>query len=519
MTNSDPGPLLESLTRYDYTTLRVLQHLCRRRYWRFVRVFFKERTSTRFLVNWHHLVICDVLQRVVSGEISRLIINCPPGYSKTELTVRLFFAYMLAVQPRAKSLHLSYSGDLAWQNSLDVREIVSSSLFQALFPGPLRPSSKAKKSWRTENGGGLVSAPTGGQVTGFRAGRLEDGFFGAIVIDDPIKPEDAIFPRIRKRINQRFVSTIQSRLARPETPIVIIMQRVHEDDLTGYLLKGGNKERWRHLVIPAEINAPRPDYPKEYRYGSPIQYPSPIGYTWPLKTPESYAEALKGQIMTWATQYQQMPTVETGEIFKHTWWQHYDHYDPIRNCIIVDGDEIGVSYKCIYADTAMKTGEANDWSVLQCWAYLVDNRIALIDQSRGKWEAPDLRDHFLEFCTKHQYDHGVNNMGVRAIKVEDKASGTGLIQEINRLKGHEFVTGIPRDKDKVSRAKSGAPQIKLGRVLLPRGAPWLDEYVSEFHRFNSAMTHAHDDQIDPTLDAIQDMIINDTRIRYDEVIG
>jgi predicted phage terminase large subunit-like protein len=109
-------------------------------------------------------------------------------------------------------------------------------------------------------------------------------------------------------------------------------------------------------------------------------------------------------------------------------------------------------------------------------------------------------------------------MGVRSRKVEDKASGTGLIQAINRLKGWAYIDGIPRDKDKVSRAKSGAPSIKDGKVVLPYGAPWVPDYIAEFSAFTADMTHKHDDQIDPTLDAIADNLLGSISVNYAEVL-
>lgn len=508
--------------RFSYQELRMLQHLCDYNYLNFVRVFFKEHEGVDFILNWHHLVIIETLQRVINGEITRLIINCPPGYSKTVLAVKLLIAYGLAKNKKSQNIHLSYSDDLAMDNSQETKEIIASTIYQALYPGELKASTAAKKLWKTEEGGGLKSSATGGQVTGFRAGRLEDGFAGLLSIDDPLKPEDAVFKKLRTKVNKRIPSTIKSRLARPETPIVMIMQRVHEEDPTGFLLKGGSGEMWHHLVIPAEIPKHKEEYPKEYTHGIEVPYLAPVGFTWPLKVDEEYSKALKDDEIIWSTQYQQTPTVETGEIFKKDWWQYYEYIDLINSEIVMpNGERIKILYKAIYSDTAMKTGEENDFSVFEAWAKLANGKIAIFDLERDKWIAPDLEDNFVNFCKAHKFKHQVNNMGVRHIKVEDKSSGTGLIQSVNKQnKEHGLIqiTGIPRDKDKVSRAKSGAPQIKRGNVLLPRGVSWLLDYVSEFTKFNSNMTHKHDDQIDPTLDAIEDMLIGDQMIGYSNVI-
>lgn len=502
-----------------YRKLRVIKYRCLKDFKFFAKVFFKERTGQKFIWMRHHDAMASALQRVAEGQLTRLAISCPPGFSKTELVMRLFGAYVFARFVRVKNFHLSYSADLAWQTSKEVQEIVQSDLFQCLFPMRAKVDRHAARSWRTEENGAMVAGSTGGQVTGFRAGRLEDGFLGYMGIDDPIKPEDAIFVKIRTKMNNRYPNTIRSRLARPDTPIVLIMQMVHYDDFVNYLLKGGSGEMWHHLIIPAEVEEEDPEYPEEYTHGIPIPYRAPLGYTWPLKVSGEFAEALKKDAITWATQYQQRPTVDTGEIFKTDWWDYYTAFDPVQSEIVLEGGaRVKGSYKMIYADTAMKTGEKNDWSCFQLWFKMNDGRIALLNLEREKYEAPELDDNFTKFCEAGEFEAHINNMGVRERKVEDKASGTGLIQAINKRKGTNWITGIPRDTDKVSRAKSVAPQIAQGKVLLPLGVPWLPAYISEFQRFNSAMTHAHDDQIDPTIDAIMDMVICDNRINYSEVM-
>ena len=261
-------------------------------------------------------------------------------------------------------------------------------------------------------------------------------------------------------------------------------------------------------------------YPEEYTHGIPINYLAPVGYTWPLKVDAIEAKKIQSDLMVWLTQYQEEPTAEQGEIFHTDWWRAYDHIDHINSKVVFeDGSEVPFLYKAIYADTAMKTQERHDYSSLQCWVYLTDDRIALIDNETAKWEAPDLEEHFIAFCERWAFQTGVINMGVRSHKVEDKASGIGLIQAINKMPNQLEVEGIPRDKDKVSRAKSCAPQIKRGKVLLPASAPWLGGYLTEFQKFNSAMTHKNDDQIDATLDAINDMLIGSVMIGYGRVIG
>ena len=149
-----------------------------------------------FVIGEHHRKICDALNRVITGDCKRLIINIAPRYGKSELVAKNFIAYGLALNPNSKFLHLSYSGDLALDNSVAIKDIVTSEAYQELFPTTIKRGSDTKSRWDTEQGGGVYATSTLGQITGFGAGQVEqDGepyqFSGAIVIDDPIKPEDA----------------------------------------------------------------------------------------------------------------------------------------------------------------------------------------------------------------------------------------------------------------------------------------------------------------------------------------
>ena len=227
----------------------------------FVKYFFYSLKGRKFVCNSHHKKICEALDDVIAGNTRKLIINVAPRYSKTELAVKNFIAYGLAVNPASKFIHLSYSDDLAHDNSEEVRDIVKSDAFKTLFPYvSIKQDSDSKKKWLTTAGGGVYATATGGQVTGFGAGEVDDYFFsrrenkfcGAIVIDDPMKPEDALSQLRRERVNSRFENTIRSRVNSRNTPIVIIMQRLHEDDLCGYLTKTEPGE-WRVLSLPAIV--------------------------------------------------------------------------------------------------------------------------------------------------------------------------------------------------------------------------------------------------------------------------
>ena len=163
------------------------KHECERDHLYFSRYFFKARQTAKFIVNWHHKIICDVLQDVIDGKKKNVIINVPPGSSKTELAVINFIARGLALNPRARFLHLSYSDDLALLNSQTARDLVRSDEYQALWPMEISDDAKAKKRWNVvldgKPAGGVYATSLGGQITGFRAGHMAEGFTGCFVGD------------------------------------------------------------------------------------------------------------------------------------------------------------------------------------------------------------------------------------------------------------------------------------------------------------------------------------------------
>jgi predicted phage terminase large subunit-like protein len=265
--------------------LKVAKVLCESSMLDFTRYFFRQRYGRKFVVNWHHEVICNALDRVISGEIKRLIINIFPRSGKTEIAVKNFIAYCLALNASAKFIHLSYSDDLALDNSEDVKNFITDiDEYRLMFPDVrLKRDTRGKKKWYTTASGGVYATSTGGQVTGFGAGQVDEEdaddqfelteileqlsvnkkFGGAIIIDDPMKPEDADYNLRRDRINMRFDSTIRNRVNSRNTPIIIIMQRLHPEDLTGYLLDVEPGE-WEHISLPAIVDERLIETAKKY---------------------------------------------------------------------------------------------------------------------------------------------------------------------------------------------------------------------------------------------------------------
>lgn len=339
----------------------------------FIRYFFKEYHGKKFVLNDHHKEIIDALCDVILGKTKRLIINIAPRYGKTEIAVKMFIAYCLAMNSRAKFIHLSYSDTLALDNSEEIKDFIESEEYQRFFNVTIKLDSKSKKKWYTTEGGGVYATAAGGQVTGFGAGKMEDAgeefepedwydavtnFGGAIIIDDPIKPDDTESDAIREKINYRFDSTIRSRTNSRNTPIIIIMQRLHPSDLTGYLL-GVEPDEWRVLSMPCI---------KEN--GEAL---------WPYKhTIEELRHLETVNDVVFGSQYLQDPSPKEGLMFPKDELNYFDPElvdlkNPDSCCSFIDVADKGTDMHCVpfgkivgnkvFIDDALFTQEGTDKNV------------------------------------------------------------------------------------------------------------------------------------------------------------
>lgn len=300
---------------------------------KYTKCMFKAQYHRSFIVAEHHKKMFEALQNVVDGNCKRLIINIAPRYGKTELVIKSFISWCFALNPKSRFLHLSYSDILVNDNSDTIRSIMMEQLYTTLFSQSALASEKGSaKRWKTKAGGELYAVSTQGQVTGFGAGNVDidpeldkmDGgnnifafddhtnemlnmigattnvFQGAIVIDDPIKPEDAESDIVRERINMRFENTIRNRTNSRNTPIIIIMQRLHEHDLCGYLQEI-EPDEWTVLSLPAIQTDPETG--EEHAL-------------WPMKhTLEELYRMRALNPVVFDTQYMQDPTPKEGLMY------------------------------------------------------------------------------------------------------------------------------------------------------------------------------------------------------------
>lgn len=297
----------------------------------YTKAMFKAQYQRSFVVNDHHRQMFKALQRVVDCKCKRLIINMPPRYSKTEVAIKSFISWCFALNPKCRFLHLSYSDLLVNDNSDTIRSIMMEPIYKQLFPKSRLENEKGSaKRWKTAEGGELYAVSTQGQVTGFGAGNVdrtiedlesafvdmqfddefqqmltdigaaEHVFQGAILIDDPMKPEDADSDIMRERINLRFENTIRNRVNSRNTPIIIIMQRLHEHDLCGYLQEI-EPDDWTVLSLPALQTDPET--------GEEVAL-------WPMKhTREELLKLRQANPLVFDTQYMQDPAPKEGLMY------------------------------------------------------------------------------------------------------------------------------------------------------------------------------------------------------------
>lgn len=326
----------------------------------FTRYFFKSRFKRSFVVNSHHETICNALNDVFEGKIKKLAIRIAPRYGKTELAVKNFIAQGLAINPASKFIHLSYSQQLALDNSEEVRDFIQETDYTELFPYvKLDKSSTAKNKWYTTEGGGVYATATGGQITGFGAGEVEEmedflsnnntKFAGAIIIDDPLKADDAESELKRERVNNRFETTIRSRTNSRNTPIIIIGQALHERDLIGYLMETEPNE-WTLINLPCIV---------EDESGNEKAL-------WEFKQTLSELQKIRSaDERVFETQYQQNPKSEKGKLV------------PISEMKFANLDNIpeeNIVYKFAVGDPADKGGD--HFSMPFMHVAVIDNQLS-----------------------------------------------------------------------------------------------------------------------------------------------
>lgn len=432
------------------------------------RSFLELNPQTPFLPNWHIELMAAKLEEVRLGKIRRLIINIPPRHLKSHAASIAFVAWMLGHSPSYKILCASYAQDLSEKLARDCRRLMTSPFYRALFKTRLSEDRQAVADFETTAGGGRFSSSVTGGTTG-RGGDL-------IMIDDPLKPDDAYSNIRRESVNDWYDNTLFSRLNDKESgAIVLIMQRLHAADLVAHVLK---KEPWEVISFPA-IATERQTF----------DLITPFGARKVIRNADEALHAHRESRPTLDTirrsmgeakfeaQYQQTPVPPGGIYVKPQWFKIYA--EPPAN-----PDFVLQSW-----DTASKVEDRHDFSACTTWA-IVDKHAYLLEVLCEKLEFPDLKRAVEQQNTRFSPD---------MILIEDSASGTALIQQL-REDGLSNITAVNVKGDKEMRFAAQTPKIESGFIHIPKEAHWLFRYISELTAFPNA---EHDDQVDSTTHALE----------------
>lgn len=423
-----------------------------------------------------HRRIFEALTRWVAGTLPdgkrNLAVCMPPRHGKTFIA-RDLVAWGLGAWPDSEWIYTSCSAKLAIAQTMAVKNAVSADWYRRAFPyvGVL-PGEGRQDQFSTPSGGSVYGVGVGGTITGFGAGRKRREFGGGIVIDDPLQAKDACSEAIRERCNTWYTQTLYSRRNSDATPVLLIMQRLHERDLVGYLLER-EPELWQVVQIPVRDEAGRMLWPE----------------TFSAATAERMAAL---DPFAFSAQYMQRPTPAGGAMFRREYFQRYE--TPPE----------GIVRTAIFADTALKAGQRNDYSVFLS-AGTDGKNVYALDVDRGRWEAPELLERAKAFWERHRPNRISNPVRFTGFHVEDKASGTGLMQTLRRNTAIPVVA-VQRHRDKVSRANDVLPYVAAGRLHIPAHAPWAESLMAEMCAFSPLMTHAHDDQVDVVVDAVAELL-------------
>ena len=452
--------MIENLTRAEYDSL------LRQDFSTFAaRCFHDLNPQAELALNWHLEVIAAKLTAVREGKIRRLIINLPPRHLKSLMASIAYPAWCLGHDPSAQILCVSYAQDLADKLARDCRSIMLSQWYRQIFPTRLAAHRQAVQEFLTTRQGYRLATSNGGVLTGRGA--------DIILIDDPLKPEEALSDAQRQATNEWYDHTLYSRQNdKRHGAIVVIMQRLHEDDLVGHVL---GQEEWEVVRFPAIAEAD--EVHKIETIWGPRSFTRRQGDALhPEREQLDTLDRIRRTLgeYNFAGQYQQTPAPLGGGMVKAEWFKRYAPNNRPESF-----ERIIQSW-----DTANKATELSDFSVCTTWG-VRGKDLFLLNVLRKRLEYPALKRAVREQHSQFEAD---------VVLIEDKASGTQLIQELI-ADGFHRVKRYKPECDKIMRLHAQTATIENGFVHLPEAAPWLAEYLHEMTVFPKGK---HDDQVDST---------------------
>lgn len=470
----------------------------------FTKTFYPLLTGRDFIVSNpagrepHVITICRALTQCARLEIPahRLIINVPPGHGKSTL-LSMWVAWTLATYPDARFLYISYSKVLAAKHTETIKRIVSLAHYRYLFDIQIRHDSKAKDAWQTTAGGAVAAFGSQGAITGQDAGLPGlDRFTGALIIDDPHKPDEVHSDTMRQSVIDNYNETLLQRPRGINVPMIFIGQRLHEDDLAAHLIAGNDGNTWYPIILKSLDDAGNALYPEAF----------------PLEMLKIRQEK---DIYVFASQHQQDPQPAGGAVFKSEWFVELDSEPEILATFIT-------------GDTAETDKTYNDATVFSFWGlYEIESMGRKIGDYGLHWldcievfvEPKDLKETFVDFyaeCMRHKKPP-LQFFG------EKKSTGVTLLSTLKELRGMQ-IRDLPRDRGtgcKTKRFLACQPHIAAKKLSFTRGARHVDMCITHMSKITANETHRRDDIADTCADAVKialiDKLINVNTKQNDEV--
>lgn len=431
------------------------------------RTFLHLEEGTPYQHNWHIDHISWQLTRLARGDIRRLIINVPPRSMKSIQVSIAFSAWAMGHDPTSKILCVSYAEALARKLSIDTRNVMRSDWYRYVFPDlDLGGTRQRTMEIETRQGGYRLASGMGGSILGRGA--------DLIIIDDPQKAIQGISEAGRRQAKEFYDNALVTRLNdKRHGAIVLVMQRLHEDDLVGHVLE---RDDWEHVVLPA-IAPEEAIYRLSDRPGHMFRR-AKGDVLHPEREPQSILEDIRkvqGSLV-FSAQYQQQPTPADGNVVRRNWIRFFDQPPTECNHIIISWD------------TASTLGEKSDWSVATVWG-AKGRDYYLLHLYRDRVEFPQLRQQVIDLDRQWR---------AAATIIEDGELGRAVAQDVRRTGELRPLLKRPRF-DKQTRFVAQAARFEAGQIYLPKEAPWLGAFLEELLAFPNGR---NDDQVDSVSQAL-----------------
>ena len=458
---------------YTRLALQVVSEQCQRDFFFFVKTFWDVIIKEKPVFNWHIPFLCKELQKLSVSIVNRqpkpydLIINIPPGTTKSTIATIMWPVWLWVQDPAIRVITNSYSGALSMEHATKSKDIILSDKFQMLFPNiRIRKDKSGKQNYENTETGYRYASSTGATITGFHA--------HVIINDDPINPKQAGSESLRLQANEHTQTLSSRKVDKANTPIVTIMQRLHEDDVTGYLLKRKG-ENIRHICLPAEDC--------ENVMPSSLRANYVDGLLDPIRLNRNILNEAKTDLGSrgYAGQYMQTPSADGGNIIKETWFRHITLADYTA---LHFREPIHFFLDTAYDEKKKKTDNDPSGIIGAC---MIKNNIYIVCAKKVWKSFPDL----LKFLPDYLYANDYDSMK-STLRVEPKANGKSVVQQLEvSTKLNVTYTPTPKDPKEV-RLHAVAPKIECGRVYVVDGE-WNEEFIDEVCGFPSK---AHDEYVD-----------------------